>query len=140
MKFVNPQVILFVEDCERAATFYQQFGFEETFRTSTDSPVKVEMVLDGFGLGLALPGPAMESHGLDPISSGHRACITLWTENIDAAYAMALDVAGQDVDDGAAARAKDVRCRGSVSRMRSMACPESDTQGAYGHTVSPQTS
>jgi len=96
MKFVNPQVILFVEDCERAATFYQQFGFEETFRTSTDSPVKVEMVLDGFGLGLALPGPAMESHGLDPISSGHRACITLWTENIDAAYAMALEAGAAD--------------------------------------------
>ena len=51
-----------------------------------------------------------------------------------------LDVAGQDVDDDAAARAKDVQCRGSVGRVKSMACPESDTQGAFGHTVSPQTS
>lgn len=96
MKFANPQVILFVADCERAATFYQQFGFKETFRTSADSPAKVEMALDGFGLGLALPGPAVESHGLDPISSGHRACITLWTENVDAAYAMALDAGAAD--------------------------------------------
>ena len=51
-----------------------------------------------------------------------------------------LGVAGQDVDDDAAARAKDVQCRGSVGRVKSMACPESDTQGAFGHTVSPQTS
>ena len=55
-------------------------------------------------------------------------------------FGWALAVAGQDVDDDAAARAKDVQCRGSVGRVKSMACPESDTQGAFGHTVSPQTS
>ncbi|WP_037366594.1 VOC family protein [Nakamurella lactea] len=94
MIFTDPQVILFVADCERAARLYQGFGFRETFRTSADSPVKIELVLGGFGLGLALPGPAAASHGISPVAAGHRACITLWTDDVDAAYRMALDTAG----------------------------------------------
>lgn len=91
MEFSDPQVILFVADCERAARFYERFGFRETFRTSADSPVKVEMVLGGFGLGLALPGPAATSHGISPVASGHRACVTLWTDDVVAAYEMAME-------------------------------------------------
>ena len=97
MEFRDPQVILFVEDCERAAAFYARFGFEETFRAPDRDPVKIEMRLGGFGLGLALPGPAAESHGIEPVVRGHRACMTLWTDDVAGAYAMALDA-------GAAAR------------------------------------
>lgn len=89
-RFHDPQVILFVADCERAARFYATFGFVETFRTSPEQPVKIEMALGGFELGLALPGPAAESHHIRPVSEGHRACITLWTDDIDAALAEAL--------------------------------------------------
>lgn len=96
MAFTDPQVILFVADCERAAAFYSHFGFRETFRTTPDAPVKVEMTLGGFGLGLALPEPAAESHGIDPVTTGHRACITLWTEDVDGAYRMALDAGATD--------------------------------------------
>jgi catechol 2,3-dioxygenase-like lactoylglutathione lyase family enzyme len=96
MEFTDPQVILFVADCERAATFYQRFGFQETFRTTADSPVKVELALGGFGLGLALPEPAADSHGISPITSGHRACITLWTDDVNGAYAMALRAGATD--------------------------------------------
>jgi uncharacterized glyoxalase superfamily protein PhnB len=90
MEFYDPQVILFVADCERAAAFYATFGFRETFRAPDREPVKVEMVLGGFGLGLALPGPAAESHGLSPVTEGHRACLTLWTDDVDGAYSRAL--------------------------------------------------
>ncbi|PSL01799.1 glyoxalase/bleomycin resistance protein/dioxygenase superfamily protein [Haloactinopolyspora alba] len=90
MEFADPQVILFVADCEAAARFYSLFGFEETFRSSPQAPVKIEMTLGGFGLGLALPGPAADSHGIVPVTSGHRACITLWTDDVEGAYAVAL--------------------------------------------------
>lgn len=61
--FTDPQVILFVADCERAARFYGAFGLVETFRGGGDPPVKIEMLLGGFSLGLALPGPAAERTG-----------------------------------------------------------------------------
>lgn len=96
MNFTDPQVILFVSDCERAAAFYQRFGFRETFRTSAEAPVKIEMALGGFGLGLALPGPAAESHGITPVAEGHRACLTLWTDDVDGAHAMALEAGAVD--------------------------------------------
>lgn len=94
--FTDPQVILFVADCERAAAFYRHLGFHETFRTSPHAPVKIEMALGGFGLGLALPEPAAESHGIEPVARGHRACITLWTEDVEDAYRMALRAGGVD--------------------------------------------
>jgi catechol 2,3-dioxygenase-like lactoylglutathione lyase family enzyme len=96
MEFTDPQVILFVADCERAARFYSAFGFTETFRTSHQDPVKVEMVLGGFGLGLALPGPAADSHGIDPVASGDRACLTLWTDDVAGAHQLALAAGATD--------------------------------------------
>lgn len=94
MIFSEPQVILFVDDCERAAAFYATFGFEETFRAPASQPFKIEMVLGGFGLGLALPTPAAEHHGLEPVTSGHRACITLWTDDVEEAFAVAVAAGG----------------------------------------------
>ena len=90
MMFSDPQVIVFVADCERAAAFYAAFGFTETFRAPEDEPVKIEMSLGGFNLGLALPGPAAESHGIAPIAQGHRAAMTLWTDDVEAGYRHAL--------------------------------------------------
>ncbi len=94
MEFSEPQVILFVGDCERAARFYAGLGFRETFRSSPTDPVKVEMTLGGFMLGLALPGPAAQSHGLTPVTEGDRACVTLWTDDVDAAFAHAVALGG----------------------------------------------
>ena len=96
MRFTDPQVILFVADCERAARFYATFGFRETFRAPSRAPVKIEMVLDGFALGLALPGPAADSHGIDPVTSGHRACLTLWTDDVEGAHRAALTAGATD--------------------------------------------
>lgn len=97
MDFSDPQAILFVADCERAAAFYAAFGFQETFRGPATDPVKIELTLGGFCLGLALAGPAAESHGLTPVISGHRACITLWTDDVDAAHALALEAGAVDL-------------------------------------------
>jgi catechol 2,3-dioxygenase-like lactoylglutathione lyase family enzyme len=94
--FTDPQAILFVADCEASARFYARFGFVESFRTRESPPVKIEMELGGFTLGLALPGPAAESHGITPVTAGHRACITLWTDDVDAGYAMALEAGAVD--------------------------------------------
>ncbi|HMO10214.1 MAG TPA: VOC family protein [Actinotalea sp.] len=97
MELFDPQVILFVADCERAARFYAGLGFRETFRSPAEGPVKVEMALGGFGLGLALPQPAADSHGLTPVVAGHRACLTLWTDDVEAAYATALGAGARDL-------------------------------------------
>ena len=86
----DPQVILFVDDCERAASFYATFGFIETFRVPEQQPVKIELALGGFNLGLALPGPAAESHHITPVAEGHRACITLWTDDVYTAQRAAV--------------------------------------------------
>lgn len=92
----DAQVILFVADTEVAARFYGHFGFRETFRTGEAPPSKIEMALGGFALGLALPGPAAESHGITPVTAGHRACITLWTDDVEAAYRHALAAGARD--------------------------------------------
>jgi catechol 2,3-dioxygenase-like lactoylglutathione lyase family enzyme len=96
MHVTEAQVILFVADTERSAAFYRQLGFQETFRTSQDAPVKIELELGGFSVGLATPGPAAASHGVVPVTAGHRACITLWTDDVEAAYAMALEAGAAD--------------------------------------------
>ena len=97
MKFSNAQVILFVEDCEHAAAFYATFGFVETFRVPREAPIKIEMSLDGFELGFALPGPAAESHHITPVTEDHRACITLWTDDVAAAHRLALDAGALEI-------------------------------------------
>lgn len=95
MTFTDPQVILFVADCERSAAFYRHLGFHETFRSPAHDPVKIELLLGGFGLGLALPEPAARSHGLSPVTTGHRACLTLWTDDVAQAYALAVRAGGR---------------------------------------------
>nr|WP_304659841.1 VOC family protein [Arthrobacter sp. zg-Y1116] len=99
VKIYNPQVILFVADVARAARFYAALGFTEEFRATGagTAPVKIEMSLEGFELGLALPGPAAEAHGLTPVTAGHRACLTLWTDDAAAAYTAALDAGAKDL-------------------------------------------
>ncbi len=95
-EYRDAQVILFVGDTEVAARFYGHLGFRETFRTREAPPIKIELALGGFELGLALPGPAAASHGITPVTAGHRACITLWTDDVEAAYRDALGVGARD--------------------------------------------
>jgi glyoxylase I family protein len=86
--FREPQVILFSEDVARAASFYTSLGFQETFRTPSDgAPIHVDLVLDGYRLGIASVTSTRDDHGLDPVPSGQRAAVILWTDDTPAALA-----------------------------------------------------
>jgi catechol 2,3-dioxygenase-like lactoylglutathione lyase family enzyme len=85
--FTTPEVILFSRDVERAAEFYKRFGFAETFRVPQEGPpIHVDLQLDGYKIGFASIDSAREDHGLDPVASGQRATITLWTGDVARAY------------------------------------------------------
>ena len=86
--FRAPQVILFSDDLPRAVAFYTRLGFTETFRVPTDGePIHVDLVLDGYKIGIASVASTREDHGLDPIAQGQRAAVILWTDDTTAAYA-----------------------------------------------------
>jgi catechol 2,3-dioxygenase-like lactoylglutathione lyase family enzyme len=86
MTFREPQVILFTTDVLRAAEFYIGLGFRETFRVPADDPIHVDLQLDGYTLGLASVASTRDDHGLDPVPSGQRAAVVLWTDDVPAAF------------------------------------------------------
>lgn len=87
--FLTPQVNLYTHDVPRSRAFYGALGFSETFRTPLDGPpIHVELVLDGFRLGIAAVESAVDDHGLDVdlTEPGRGMEICLWTDDVDAAY------------------------------------------------------
>ncbi|HEY7045261.1 MAG TPA: VOC family protein [Nocardioidaceae bacterium] len=85
--FKTPQIVLFCRDVSRTAQFYERLGFEEAFRTPADDPpIHVDLVLDGYRIGLASEESTRDDHGMDPVISGQRAAVILWTEDTPAAY------------------------------------------------------
>ena len=85
--FKTPQVVLFSTDVARAAEFYRALGFEEVFRTPNEgAPIHIDLVLDGYRIGLASEVSTREDHGLEPVVTGQRASVILWTEDTPAAY------------------------------------------------------
>jgi glyoxylase I family protein len=86
--FRTPQVVLFSENPERAAAFYSNLGFTETFRVPTEGePIHVDLTLDGYKIGIASVASTREDHGLDPVPKGQRAAVILWTDDAAAAFA-----------------------------------------------------
>ncbi|MFC0032279.1 VOC family protein [Micromonospora chaiyaphumensis] len=86
--FRTPQVILFSDDVPRAAAFYAGLGFTETFRVPAEgTPIHVDLALDGYRIGIASVASTRDDHGLDPVPSGQRAAVVLWTDDTAAAYA-----------------------------------------------------
>ena len=86
--FRTPEVILFSEDVERAAAFYSSLGFAETLRVPTEGdPIHVDLVLDGYKIGIASVASTRDDHGLDPVPNGQRAAVILWTDDAAAAFA-----------------------------------------------------
>jgi catechol 2,3-dioxygenase-like lactoylglutathione lyase family enzyme len=98
--FTTPQVVLFSKDLTRAADFYRRLGFEEVFRTPAEGPpIHVDLVLDGYRIGLASETSTRDDHGLHPVVEGHRATVILWTEDVEAAYAALLGFGATPVKD-----------------------------------------
>lgn len=86
MRFRTPQVILFSLDVERSAAFYARLGFAETFRTPEEgAPIHVDLELDGYRIGVASIASTRDDHGLQPLESGQRAAVILWTDDVRAA-------------------------------------------------------
>lgn len=86
--FRAPQVILFSEDVSRTAGFYAGLGFTETFRVPTEGePIHIDLVLDGYRIGIASVASTRDDHGLDPVPQGQRAAVILWTDETAGAYA-----------------------------------------------------
>jgi len=91
--FRTPQIVLFTEEIERATRFYQALGFREVFRTPKDGdPIHVDLMLDGYRIGLATGRSTREDHGLAPVVAGQRAAVILWTDDTPAAYTTLLEL------------------------------------------------
>lgn len=98
--FRSPQVILFCKDVARSSRFYQSLGFVEVFRTpGQGSPIHVDLVLDGYRIGLASEASTRDDHGLDPVVTGQRAAVILWTDDTPAAYARVLELGASPLKD-----------------------------------------
>lgn len=76
---------LYSRDLSRAAAFYSEPGFVESFRTpESGEPIHIELTLDGFTLGIATIEAAKE-HGVQAGGEGRWTEIVLWTDDTDAA-------------------------------------------------------
>lgn len=91
--FRTPQVTLYSRDLQRALAFYTELGFVEAFRYPKDgAPEHVELLLDGFNLGIATVATAIENHGLSPNLEGRGVELVLWTDDTEAAFARLLSL------------------------------------------------
>ena len=83
--FHAPFVNLYSRDIEAGLRFYRDLlGFEETFRTPTEGiPEHVELILDGFGLGLGSVEAAKRVHGVAPAPGSPAMVLVLWTDDPD---------------------------------------------------------
>jgi catechol 2,3-dioxygenase-like lactoylglutathione lyase family enzyme len=84
--FRTPGINLYSRDLPRAAAFYAELGFKETFRApASGEPRHIELKLDGFTLGIATIEAARDHHGLNPRGEGRWIEIVVWTDDTDAA-------------------------------------------------------
>ena len=80
--FRTPQVVLFTRRIEQTVAFYTAVGFHEVFRVPAEGqPTHVDLELDGYRLGFATAKSVREDHWLEPVTSGQRAAVVLWTDD-----------------------------------------------------------
>ena len=116
-EFREPQVVLFSTNVTRSAAFYASQGFEEVFRTpATGEPIHVDLVLDGYRIGIASVDSTRDDHGLDPVAAGQRAAVVLWTADVRSVYAE-LVAAGDPPPDPIRALANFTRSTASSTGM-----------------------
>lgn len=90
MKFMTPQINLYVERLEASRQFYEKLGFKVNFTAEIEGrAVHHELNLDGFTLGIATKESARNDHGLRP--GPNAGCeIVLWTDDTDGAIQYAI--------------------------------------------------
>jgi lactoylglutathione lyase len=86
--FVTPLVNLYTNDIEAGLAFYRDLlGFAETFRIPHEGiPTHVELVVDGFTIGLSSAQGARDRHGVEPAPGSPAMALVLWTHDLDRAY------------------------------------------------------
>ena len=85
--FRSPAINVYSHDVMRLIAFYEGLCFQETFRTPREgTPVHVELVLDGFTIGIASVDAAAADHGLRPELGGRPVEIVLWTDDTDGSF------------------------------------------------------
>lgn len=96
--FHTPQVVLFTKHIEAAGAFYRAVGFTEVFRTPAEGkPIHVDLELDGYRIGLATVRSAREDHWLEPVASGQRAVVVLWTDDVSAGFERLVELGAEPV-------------------------------------------
>lgn len=92
--FSTPQVNIYARDVETSLGFWSALGFTETFRTPPEGPPDhVELTLQGLRIGIGSAELGITEHGLDIHldERGRGIEIVLWTDDVDAAHALATD-------------------------------------------------
>ena len=96
--FTSPQVVLFTRHLKRTVAFYTAAGFREVFRVPVgDDPIHVDLELDGYRLGFATAKSTREDHWLEPVSSGQRAAVVLWTDDTAAGFERLVELGATPV-------------------------------------------
>lgn len=96
--FTSPQVVLFTRHLKRTVAFYTAAGFREVFRVPVgDDPIHVDLELDGYRLGFATAKSTREDHWLEPVSSGQRAAVVLWTDDAAAGFERLVELGATPV-------------------------------------------
>jgi catechol 2,3-dioxygenase-like lactoylglutathione lyase family enzyme len=85
--FRAPQINFYTEHLETLRDFYRGLGFEQTFQYPAEGPpTHVELVLDGFNLGIADVAAARKDHGLSPELTGWAAELVLWCDDTEGEF------------------------------------------------------
>ncbi len=96
--FRTPQLVLFTRHIEATVAFYTAIGFREVLRRPAESPpTQVDLELDGYRLGFAEGTSAREDHWLEPVTSGQRAVVVLWTDDAAAGFERLVELGAEPV-------------------------------------------
>jgi lactoylglutathione lyase len=86
--FTSGFVNLYTGDIEAGLSFYRDLlEFEETFSTPKEGPPEhVELVLNGFALGLGTVEAARRVHGVDAAPGSPAMVLVVWADDVDEAF------------------------------------------------------
>jgi len=86
--FTEGFVNLYTRDIEAGIHFYRDLlGFRETFRTPKEgTPEHVELILNGFGVGLGTVEAAKRRHGVDAAPGTTAMVLVIWTDDLEKSF------------------------------------------------------